>query len=110
MMAHRQYGKDIGRDQVNLGHDYESALGRMAAHPDYAEKYSKIIREHPYFTSEKEAVSVALSRGSMCQIWAKIGKDEEYYYIKDDYFIVTDDWRIDQAAEYIGMAILYNVN
>lgn len=114
MRAYRNYGKDIGRDQVNLGHDYESALGRMAAHPDYAEKYTKIIQEHPFYTNEKEAFDAVVSlrnspdRAScVCRVWAKIGKDEEYYYIEDNYFIVTDDGRIHKAAEYIGMALLY---
>ena len=37
---------------------------------------------------------------------AKIGKDEEFYYI-DDYFIVTNDGLVKEAADYIGMALVF---
>lgn len=40
------------------------------------------------------------------QVWAKVGKDEEYYYIQD-YYIVSNDYRILIAAEYIGMEQLF---
>lgn len=39
---------------------------------------------------------------SGCQVWAKVGKDEEYYYI-EDYYIVSANNFIKMAAEYIGM-------
>ena len=46
------------------------------------------------------------SRRFGSQVWAKIGKDEEYYNI-EDYYIVTDDNLIKQAIEYIGMDDIY---
>lgn len=38
----------------------------------------------------------------MRQVWAKVCKDGEYYYIQD-YYIVSNDYKILIAAEYIGM-------
>jgi hypothetical protein len=40
------------------------------------------------------------------QVWAKVGKDEEYYFIQA-YYIVSNDYRILIAAEYIGMEQLF---
>ena len=36
------------------------------------------------------------------QVWAKVGKDDDYYFIQD-YYIVSNDYRVLIAAEYIGM-------
>lgn len=77
----------------------------MEYHPDIAEKYSKMIQNHPYFKTLDDAIHYAKSVDekyiNRCQIWAKVGKDEEYYYIQD-YFIASDDISILIAAEYIG--------
>lgn len=94
--------------QSVLEYIYESAKGRMEYHPDIAEKYQSIIDNYPHFKSEDEARNAATEirkRSGKCQVWAKIGKDEEYYYIQD-YFIASDDIQVLMAAEYIGMAQL----
>ena len=94
-------------NQSELRYLYESAKGRMDYHPDIAEKYKKMIDQHPFYKSETEAMQAANDlKGksqSICQVWAKIGRDEEYFYIQDHY-IVSDDIRISIAADYIGMA------
>ena len=92
--------------QGELKYVYESAQARMAYNPEIAAKYKKIIEEHPFYESEEEAMKVALDKRNSgrwgCQVWAKIGVDEEYYYIQS-YYVVSDDNRVKQAAEYIGM-------
>ncbi len=89
---------------------YERARDRMRLHPEFAEKYEKIIQDFPHFSNEADAVNAAREleqqNHSWCQVWAKIGKDEEYFYIKD-YFIATDNTFVLQAAEYIGMAQIF---
>lgn len=92
--------------QGELKYVYESAQARMEYNPEIAAKYKKIIEEHPFYESEEEAMKVALDKKNSgrwgCQVWAKIGVDEEYYYIQS-YYVVSDDNRVKQAAEYIGM-------
>lgn len=98
-----------GMEQYILKYNYESGKERMKAHPDIAEKYMDIIQNHPYFKTEKEALEVAIKKeeeNPNWQIWAKIEKDEEYYRIQD-YYIVTNDYKVLIAADYIGMAQIY---
>ncbi|MDO4813434.1 MAG: hypothetical protein Q3995_07965 [Eubacteriales bacterium] len=82
----------------------------MDQNPEVAKKHKKTIQNFPHFTSESEAIKAAdkmnESSSLFCQVWAKVDKDEEYYHIQD-YYIVTDDNLILQAAEYIGMAHIY---
>ena len=82
----------------------------MEYNPKIAAKYKKIIEEHPFYESEEEAMKVALDKRNSgrwgCRVWAKMGVDEEYYYIQD-YFIVSADIQINIAAEYVGMAQIY---
>lgn len=96
--------------QGELKYVYESAQARMEYNPEIAAKYKKIIEEHPFYKSEKEAfkavADISNKERQGCQIWAKIGVDEEYYYIQD-YFIVSSDNRINVAAEYVGMAQIF---
>ena len=95
--------------QSELRYIYESAKGRMDANPEYAERYQKMIDQHPSYKIEREAIQSAHAlkkdSHSIVQVWAKIGRDEEYFYIQDHY-IVSDDIRISIAADYIGMAQL----
>ena len=92
--------------QEELEYVYNSCKGRMNCHPDCAEKYMKVIQNYPYLKTLDEAVNFAKSQSEKymdnCQIWAKVGKDEEFYYIQD-YYIVTNNIHIAIAAEYIGM-------
>lgn len=97
--------------QGTLDYIYESAKGRMSFHPDLKEKYTSMIDEYRHFKTEREALVAALqmwkSNPMNCQIWAKIEKDEEFYRIAD-WWIVTNDWKVKQAAEYIGMMLIYD--
>ena len=99
--------KKIKNDQRTLGYAYESALALKEHHPEAFEERRKMIQTHPSYNDEGEAIKAAIELSKTtqenCQVWARIGKDEEYYFIQD-YFIATDDNRIKQAAEYIGMA------
>lgn len=91
---------------------YQSARGRMEANPEAAEKYQEIIQNFPRFKTEKEALQRAINlikkTRSDFQIWAKIGKGDDGIYRVQDWWIVTDDAKIKQAAEYIGMALMYD--
>ena len=92
--------------QEELEYVYIRGQARMNWHPDLAEKYMKVIQNYPYLKTLDEAVNFAKSQSEKymdnCQIWAKVGKDKEYYYIQD-YYIVTNNIHIAIAAEYIGM-------
>lgn len=96
--------------QDELKYVYESAQARMDHNPDIASKYKKMIEGHAFCESEEDAMRIARKmendERSGCQIWGKIGIDEEFYYIEDCY-IVTNDIHICVAAEYIGMAQMY---
>lgn len=89
---------------------YENAKGRIDAHPEIAEKYQNIIQKCPHFKNEKDALEVAIKMEKenpySCQIWAKIVKYDGVYRIVD-WWIVTDDVEVKQAADYIGMAQMY---
>ena len=82
----------------------------MECHPEIAEKYRRIIEQSPFYNDRDEAIKVAeaicKSDGSRCQVWAKVGKDKEHYYI-EDYYIVSNDYKIIIAAEYIGMEQIF---
>ena len=102
-------------EQRNLGQDelkyvYESAKKRMEYHSEIADKYRKMVEEVPFYKDRGEALKIAntmLKKGNgNCQVWAKVGKNEEYYYI-EDYYIVSADNFIKKAAEYIGMEQLF---
>lgn len=92
--------------QDELKYVYDSAEGRMEYHPELAEKYRKIIDNYSFYTDKNTAIekAIELSKSSLrhYQVWAKVGKDEEFYYI-EDYYIVSNDYKILIAAEYIGM-------
>lgn len=95
-------------DQSELEYVYESAKLRMKYHPDIAEKYSKIVDDFPHFNTIEEAIKSVNDKKNISsyQVWAKVEKDEEYYYIKD-YYIISNDYSILVAAEYIGMEQLW---
>lgn len=92
--------------QDELKYVYEHAERRMEYHPDLAEKYRKIIEKYSFYTDKNMAIerAIELSKSSLrhYQVWAKVRKNEEFYYIKD-YYIVSNDYKILIAAEYIGM-------
>lgn len=96
--------------QEELKKVYESAKKRMEYHPEKAEIYRRIIEHSPFYNDKDEAIKVAeamcKSDGSGCQVWAKVGKDKEHYYI-EDYYIVSNDYKILIAADYIGMEQIF---
>lgn len=98
-------------NQEQLGILYESAKSRIDAHPDVAEKHQCEIQKSTHYESEKEALSRALElereNPYSCQIWAKIEKVDDIYRIQK-YWLVTDDVKIKMAADYIGMALMYD--
>lgn len=97
--------------QNELASVYDNAQARMNYNPKVAEKHKTVIASFPFFKNEKEVLQATLDmmnkKFSNYQIWAKISKTDEYYYIQD-YFIATDDNLIKQSAEYIGMALIYD--
>lgn len=107
---------DDRTNQVHLQYMYDSAQARMKAHPDIAEKYQKIIQNYPHFDSKekvREYVSKKEKETDSCyRIFAKIGKDEEFYFVQKDHLIVVpgDDGAGTKAAEYLGMEMIYWTN
>lgn len=105
---------DDRTNQVHLQYMYDSAQARMKAHPDIAEKYQKIIQDYPHFDSKEEAREYVAKnkKGTRSYYWifAKIGKDEEFYFTQDYFIAVSDiDENVDiiKAAEYLGMEMIY---
>ena len=51
-----------------------------------------------------EKAKTFINNGSLrCQVWVNIEKDEEFYHFADKW-IVSDDYNILMAAEYLGFA------
>lgn len=100
----------ISQDEMNRL--YESAKGRMDANLEFADKQKEIIAKHPYFKTEKEALQAALrlKRDEITnyQIWAKFEKGDDGIYRIQNYWLLTDDGKTKTAAEYIGMALMYD--
>jgi len=96
--------------QDELDYIYKSALARVSAHKEYADKQRDILNHYSFLATEDEAISKAMllikEDSFHCQIWAGIKKDEEYYYISDKW-IVSEDWNVLLAAEYLGFAQVY---
>ena len=102
-------------NQVHLQYMYDSAQARMKAHPDIAEKYQKIIQNYPHFDSKEKAREHVTKNGKGRRfyywIFAKIGKDEEFYFTQDYFIAVSDadeNVEIIKAAEYLGMEMIYS--
>lgn len=105
-----EYRYRISQDEMD--YLYKSAKGRMDYNPKSAEKYNNIISKYPYFKTEKEALQAAIKHikenDTNHQIWAKFEKGDDGIYRIQNYWLLTDDWNIKLAAEYIGMALMYN--
>lgn len=102
--------KGFGQDE--LKYVYERGKERMECHSEKAAECNKIINGHAFYKSKDEAISKAKelneSNSHKYQVWAKVGKDEEYYYI-ENYYIVSNDWKVLMAAEYIGMEQILSI-
>lgn len=94
-------------NQDRLKYAYESGKAREGYDLAKEEEYRKRLHTLPVYTNEKDAVNAFFNlrntKKGNAIIWANIGVDEEYFYIKDDYFLVADDNLMHQAAEYLGM-------
>ena len=92
--------------QSDMGYLYESAKGRMDAHPDYADKHKRVIRDYPYFKSEREALEAAIKIEKInpysCQIWAKIEKGDDGIFRILNWWIVTDDIKVPANRAYLN--------
>ncbi len=99
---------DNNNNQGSLSYTYRSAQARMAAHPEHAAKQKEIIGNCK-FVKPDEAVGKALQMIKVgnynCRVWAKIEIDEEFYFLSEEW-IVTDDWDVSLAAEYIGLYLV----
>lgn len=111
-------GKDMNKNlryrisQDEMKYTYESAKARMDFHVDYANKQKDIIAKQPYFKTEKEALHEAIKLRKEnhwnCQIWAEIEKGDDDIYRIQNKWMVIEDGKIKLAAEYIGMALMYD--
>ena len=96
--------------QEEMKYTYESAKARMDCHVEHANKQKDIIAKQPFFKTEREALQAALKNENLLdyQIWAKIEKGEDGIFRIQNNWIVTDDVFVKLAAEYIGMALMYD--
>ena len=97
--------------QDDLKFVYETAVSRMAANPSITEREERLIADFPFFKSEKEALVKAFelmqNKRANCQIWAKVEKSGNVFRIAN-WWVATDEWQIQKAADYIGMAQMYD--
>lgn len=97
--------------QEELKRLYETSKKRIKANPESAEKYQAVLRECVYYESEKEALEVALKAvkngNYSCLILAKYKKVKDIFRIKNRW-LVTDDWRVIQAADFLCLALMYD--
>ncbi len=99
----------IGQEELTTL--YNASKARTKAHSDITDKYQAIIRECSHFDSEKEALQSAVDlmkkEYSDYQIWAQIEKAGNVVRVKN-WWIVTDDWKVKQAADFLGLALMYD--
>ena len=99
-------------EQDELQYVYDSAQQRMDAHPELAEKYKKIINDFAFYQNRDEAIKAAMELNrenlSEYQVWARVDKNKERYYI-ENYYIVSNNWKVLMAAEYIGMEQILSI-
>lgn len=98
--------------QDEMRYLYESAKARMDFHVEHANKQKDIIAKQPYFKTEKEALQEALKlkkkTKSNCQIWVEIEKGDDDIFRVQNKWMVIKDGKVKLAAEYIGMALMYD--
>lgn len=103
------YRYRIGQD--DLKHIYETAKERMKANREFADKHQEVIAKHRFFNTEIDALQYTIDKmknePSNYQIWAKIEKEKDIFRIQE-WWVVTDDWKVKQSADYIGMALMYD--
>lgn len=92
--------------QSELQAVYETAQKRKDAHPEITGEYNNLLDSIPYHQNMEEAIEEAKKRSKKgehhYQVWATVNKEGERYYI-DDCFIVSNDFKVLKAAEYVGM-------
>lgn len=77
----------VKNDQRTLGYAYETALELQKNHPEVFKERQEVIQALPYYKDEESAIKAAIelwetTQGD-CQVWARIGKDDEYHFIQD---------------------------
>lgn len=95
-------------NQETLKYIYESAKERMAAHPERAKQAVSMVEKHHHFNTQKDALEFAVEQMktnyARYQVWAKVGKGEDDIYRVQNWWLSTDDSRVLESAEYMGMA------
>lgn len=97
-------------NQAELGYLYDIAQERMSHHREHAEKKREYLKKETFYKSEKEALKAAVElrgKGVLVRVMAEIGKDEEYYYLKNNWIATIDGLSV-TSAEYIGFALVYD--
>lgn len=99
----------IGQDELNRL--YQIAEYRKKNRPDMAERFQAILRGCTYYRSEKDALAVALekvkNKNYRCLICVGYKKEGGVFRI-DNRWLVTDEPRIIQAADYLCLALMYD--
>ncbi|MEE0864810.1 MAG: hypothetical protein U0L61_06725 [Alistipes sp.] len=93
--------------QKELEYIYENAQARMEYNPKRAANATNIVNNHPHFNTQKEALEFAVEQmktNAACyQVWAKVEKGEDDIYKVQNWWLSTDDSKVLESAEYIGM-------
>ncbi len=93
--------------QKELKYIYENAQARMEYNPKRSAKATNIVNNHPHFNTQKEALEFAVEQmktnAAWYQVWAKVEKGEDNIYKVQNWWLSTDDSKVLESAEYIGM-------
>lgn len=93
--------------QKELKYIYENAQARMEYNPKRSAKATNIVNNHPHFNTQKEALEFAVEQmktnAAWYQVWAKVEKGEDDIYKVQNWWLSTDDSKVLESAEYIGM-------
>lgn len=95
----------IGQEQ--LKYIYESAQDRMSVHIERAKQATSIVEKYRHFNTQKEALKYAVRKmretDGWYQVWAKVEKGEDDIYRVQNWWLATDDRKVLESAEYIGL-------
>ena len=93
--------------QKELKYIYENAQARMEYNSKRSAKATNIVNNHPHFNTQKEALEFAVEQmktnAAWYQVWAKVEKGEDDIYKVQNWWLSTDDSKVLESAEYIGM-------
>ena len=102
--------KNFSQDE--LRYVYERGKEHIEGNPERAAEYEKIINEHAFYQNIDVALKAAKELNETdsrkYQVWARVAKKDERYYV-EDYYIVSNNWKVLMAAEFMGMEQILSI-